>query len=453
MTLTSPPQPMAGRTPPHNLDAEEALLGAMLLTRDAIAEAAQRLTASDFYRPANGRIFEAIVTLYMTQNGDMPDATTVSEELRKNGLLETSGGKQNLLRLQAMTPATTNASHYAHIVSDLATLRRLITTGQQITALAYAPTTDVTETLNEAESLTQNVAQRRLTDTLKPVHAVLEEAVERWGDICDGNTDHQTPKSGLYDLDDAIRLKRQALHVLAARPGQGKTALALAIAANIAIKQNQPVLFFSMEMSDRELATRLVSANSKVHNTKMENGTLTYSDWEAITNSIELLSAAPLHLDDNPRSTVTEMTMKARRLANQVGRLGLIVIDYLQLMNTPQSKENRQVEVAALSRGLKVLARELDCPVLALSQLNRALEYRQNKRPMLADLRESGAIEQDADVVMFIYRDDQYGDDKERTNLAEIIIAKNRHGPTGKANLIFRPEHATFDNYTGAASS
>ena len=442
---------VSGRIPPHNLDAEEALLGAMLLSRDAIATATQRLKASDFYRPAHGQIFDAISTLYMVHGGDMPDVTTVAEELRRNGALETSGGKQNLLRLQAMTPASTNAAHYAEIVDDLAALRRLIAVSNEINTLGYEGATDVEGTLDRAEGLMFQVAQRRLVDTLMPLNPLLEETIDHLERLfSEGETDEAHPRTGFYDLDDALQgLRRQALIVLAARPGQGKTSLALGIASNVAIEQKLPVLFFSMEMGRNELAGRILSAESRVNSSKFRKAQFQGPEWTAIQQAAGRLSEAPIYLDDNPRSTVLDMTTKARRLASRDGGLGLIVVDYLQLMSSPRAKENRQVEVAELSRGLKVLARELDCPVLALSQLNRSLEYRQDKRPMLADLRESGAIEQDADAVLFIYRDDAYNDDSEAKNLAEIIIAKNRHGPTGKANLLFRGECTMFENYTG----
>ena len=440
-----------GRAAPQNLDAEEALLGAMLLNRDAIAIATQRLQASDFYRPAHGQIFDAIATLYMTHGGDMPDATTVAEELRRNGALDMAGGKQNLLRLQAVTPASTNAAHYAEIVDDLACLRRLITAGNEITQLGYDGAPDVAGTLDQAEGLMFHVAQRRLVDTLSPIGAIIDETLDTLEDRTAG-TDTDQIKTGFYDVDDALQgLRRQSLIVLAARPGQGKTSLALGIAANVAINHQKPVLFFSMEMSRTELSQRLLAMDAKVGGARITEGARSGAHWTALQHSAERLSAAPMYLDDNPRSSILDMTTKARRLASREGGLGLIVVDYLQLMGGPSGskRENRQVEVAELSRGLKVLARELDCPVLALSQLNRSLEYRQDKRPMLADLRESGAIEQDADAVLFIYRDDTYDNDSEAKNIAEVLIAKNRHGPTGKAYLGFNGEFTLFENYTG----
>lgn len=452
-TVNHDNQASYGRIAPQNLDAEEALLGAMLLNRDAIAVATQRLQASDFYRPAHGQIFDAIATLYMVHGGDMPDATTVAEELRRNGALESSGGKQNLLRLQAVTPASTNAAHYAEIIDDLACLRRLIATGAEITQLGYDSPGDVADTLDRAEGLMFHVAQRRLVDTLSPISTLLDETLDTIENRTAG-TDIEKIKTGFYDLDDALQgLRRQSLVVLAARPGQGKTSLALGIAANVAVQQKQPVLFFSMEMSRTELTQRLLAMDAKVSGARIAEGALSGDHWAALQRSTDRLSAAPLFLDDNPRSSILDMTTKARRLASREGGLGLIVVDYLQLMGAQGGRrENRQVEVAELSRGLKVLARELDCPVIALSQLNRSLEYRQDKRPMLADLRESGAIEQDADAVLFIYRADTYDDDAPNKNLAELHIAKNRHGPTGKAHLAFNGEYTLFENYTGAVA-
>lgn len=452
-----PDRDPAGRVVPHNFDAEEAILGAMLLSHHAIAEATQRLRASDFYRPAHGQIFDAIVSFYMANGGDMPDVTTISEELRRSGVLENAGGKQNLLRLQAVTPASTNAAHYAQIVEDLSALRRLIAAGTEIVELGYA-SRDTAATLDQAESVMFGVTDRRIVDSLAPITDLLGAAVTDLEErTAAKNTTCDNPQSGFYDLDDALGgLRRQSLVVLAARPGQGKTSLALDIARHVALRQGLPVLFFSLEMGHIEITQRLLSMESRVNAGKFSSGALDAHDWAALNYAAGKMGDAPIFVDDNPRCSTLEMTAKARRLASRNGRLGLIVVDYLQLMGSQQSRrtrENRQVEVSEFSRALKVLARELDCPVLALSQLNRALEYRQDKRPMLADLRESGAIEQDADSVLFIYREDVYLRDAESPpkGLAQVIVAKNRHGSTGTTNLVFRGECTSFENYTGQA--
>jgi replicative DNA helicase len=440
------PRRGAARIPPHNLEAEESLLGAMLLSRDAITSAVEaRVDSADFYKPAYGHIFEAIWSLY--EQGEPVDPVTDAEELRRSELLDALGGKSSLLSIQAATPASANAGHYAKIVSELALLRRLITVSGEIAESAYAQPDDVTDTVDNAERMVFEVADKRISESLVRVFDAVTATVDQLEALY-GETDTMTGvPTGYGELDNILLgLQPSTLVVAAASPGIVKTSFALGAAANVAMVSRRPVLFFSMEMGSVELTKRMLAAEARVEARRLQTGALADADWSRLNAAIGHLGEAPLFIDDNPHCTVMEMRAKARRIKARHGDLALIVVDYLQLMSSPRRSENRQVEVSEMSRGLKILARELDCPVMALSQLNRQLEYRQDKRPMLADLRESGGLEQDADVVAFIYRDEVYNPESDDRALAEIIIAKHRNGPTGTARLVFRPERAEFVN-------
>jgi replicative DNA helicase len=438
-------RPATSRVPPHNLQAEESLLGAMLLSKDAIAAATETCSADDFYKPAYGHIFEAIQSLY--GHGEPADPVTVADELRRADLLDAIGGPAVLIDLQSGTPAIGNAGHYAKIVEEHALLRRLIGVAGEIAEIGYSVPDDVEAAIDSAETMVFDVAQRRVTDSMADLRGLLGASLDRLAALYDrGDAITGTP-TGYHDLDERMSgLQPSALYIVGARPGAGKTSFALGMASHAAVESQLPVLFFSLEMSHDEVTQRLLSSEAKVEATRLRNGRLQDTDWNKISHAIGRLSEAPLYIDDNPSLTVMEMRSKARRLKSRLGGLSLIVVDYIQLMTGRRSAENRQVEVSEISRGLKILARELECPVIALSQLNRQLEYRQDKRPMLADLRESGGLEQDADVVAFIYRDEVYNPESDDRALAEIIIAKHRNGPTGTARLVFRPERAEFVN-------
>jgi replicative DNA helicase len=433
--------------PPHNLEAEESLLGAMLLSRDAITAAVEvGVEASDFYKPAHTHLFEAVLSLY--GQGEPVDPVTVAEELRRADLLDSLGGRQALMRLQASTPASANATHYAKIVNELALLRRLIGVAGDIAEMGYDDSQDVVETLDRAESLVFEVAERRVSESMVKVSDALQDTLDQLEALYDSTGDITGVPTGYTDLDHLLLgLQPSNLVVVAARPGAGKTSLALGAAANVALEARKPVLFFSMEMGTLELTKRLLAGEARVDARKLQTGNIPEADWTRLSHAVGRLAEAPLFIDDNPHCTVMEMRAKSRRTKARHGDLGLVVIDYLQLM-TPMAKraENRQVEVAEISRGLKILARELDCPVMALSQLNRQLEYRTDKRPMLADLRESGSLEQDADVVVFIYRDDIYNPDSDQRGTAEIIVSKHRNGPTGTTRLAFVDRLTKFAN-------
>ncbi|HEX5614526.1 MAG TPA: replicative DNA helicase [Acidimicrobiia bacterium] len=435
-----------GRIPPHNLEAEESLLGAMMLSREAITEAVEaRIEARDFYKPAHGQIYEACYGLH--SRGEPVDPVSVAEELRRAGSLDALGGRATLLRIQASTPASANAGHYAQIVGELALLRRLIMVAGDIAEMGYTAHDDVDDTLDRAEALVFEVAERRVTDSLVQLYPALEQTMDQLAHLYDRDSHLTGVPTGFSELDDILLgLQPSSLNIVAARPGQGKTSFALGAAVNVALTARKPVLFFSMEMGHLELTKRLLASEAHIDSRKLATGRLSEAEWPRLNQAVGRLAEAPFFIDDNPHCTVMEMRAKARRTKARYGELGVIVVDYLQLMSSPGKNENRQVEVSEMSRGLKILARELETPVVCLSQLNRQLEYRQDKRPMLADLRESGSIEQDADVVMFIYRDEYYNPESDQRGMAEIIVAKHRNGPTGVTRLAFLDKYTKFHN-------
>lgn len=440
------PGPGPGRSVmPHSAAAEESILGAMMLSADAVGTALELLTAEHFYSPANGHVFDAIAGLH--GGGEPVDSVTVAEELARHKVLDQAGGEERLRMLQASTPMTKHAARYARIVEENALLRRLIAVSHDIAELGYSTPNDVTRALDEAEAMVYAVAEHRIVSSTSHLKGLLEEALTRLDEIFKNGDGLAGISTGFTALDDLLSgLQHSTLNVVGARPSMGKTAFALTIASHVAVTVGKPVLFFSLEMSHLELTNRLLAADARIDSRKLQTGGLQDGDWDRITNSIERLGAAKLWIDDNPNTTVPEVRAKSRRLSRQAGELGLVVVDYLQLMSGRLNSETRQVEVAEMSRGLKVLARELQTPVLACSQLSRNLEARADKRPMLSDLRESGSIEQDADVVMFLYRDEVYNEDSADKGLAEVIVAKHRNGPTGKAALSFLPKHACFAN-------
>jgi replicative DNA helicase len=443
-------QQQSSRVPPHDLQAEESLLGAMLLSRPAIDTAGERLRAEDFYKPAHGHVYDAILKLH--NNSQPADPVTVADELRRAGLLDTIGGSATLVNLQANTPATSNAARYAQIIEDHSLLRRLIAAGGEIAEVGYQLPDDVGVALDDAESTMFAVTQRRVTDSMVPAADVMEDNLDWMEAICEHGGIPTGIPSGFHDLDELTAgFQPGALSILGARPGAGKTAWALNAASHVAIEEHRPALVFSLEMPRREIGQRLICARARIDSTRARTGKLTEKDWANIGHATGAIASAPIWIDDNPGLTIMEIRSKARRLQSRTREpLGLIVVDYLQLMTGRKSAESRQVEVAEISRGLKLLARELDCPVLALSQLSRNLESRADKRPMLSDLKESGSLEQDADVVMFIYRDEVYNPDTRDKGIAEIIIAKHRAGPTGTKKLAFLAHCTSFANLARA---
>ena len=443
-------RPPGARVPPHNIAAEESLLGAMLLSKDAIADAIEVVEASDFYKPAHQHIYEAITSLYSV--GEPADTVTVAEELGRAGLLDGIGGGGALVSFLTATPAATNATKYAQIVHEHALLRRLINVGSDIAEVGYSQPDDVVKAIDSAETMVFNLSQGRAADTMAEIRDLLDANLDRLEQLYEqGDSITGTP-TGFLDLDELLSgLQPNNLVVVGARPAMGKTSFALGMVAHAAMQAQRPVLLFSLEMSQLEISQRILCSEARVDASRVRNGKLNEDDWSRISHGVGRLAEAPVWIDDNPNTTVMEIRAKARRLKSRVGDLGLVIVDYLQLMTGRSGAESRQVEVSEISRGLKILARELECPVVALSQLSRQLEGRTDKRPMLSDLRESGSIEQDADVVMFLYRDEVYDTDSPDIGTAEILVAKHRSGPTGMVRLAFLPHFTRFANMAKGA--
>ncbi|MEM9711614.1 MAG: replicative DNA helicase [Actinomycetota bacterium] len=453
MTDTEGARGDRGRVPPHNLEAEESLLGAMLLSPSAVATSLERLSSADFYKPTHAHVFDAMQALYLA--GSPLDPVTVADELGRLGTLDQVGGVESLLRLQQLTPATSNAGRYAGIIEEHALLRRLIAVSGEIAEMGYGMPEDVTKALDEAESMVFSVAERRVRDTIAPLQELLLSNLDRLEQLYDKGDAITGVPSGYRDLDELLSgLQPNALVVVGARPAMGKTAFGLGMASHAAMHADKAVLYCSLEMGHLELTQRLLASEARVDSSRLRNGRLGAEDWPKITKAVGKLGDAKLWIDDDPALTVMAIRAKARRLKSRVGNLGLVIVDYLQLMSGSGSRsaESRQVEVSEISRGLKILARELECPVVALSQLSRALEQRSgdNKRPMLSDLRESGSIEQDADVVMFLYRDEVYNPESPDAGMAEVIVAKHRNGPTDTVKLAWLQNYTLFkDMATG----
>ena len=445
------PRPVMNRVPPHNLSAEESLLGAMLLSRDAVNTVSEAgVHVEHFYKPGHQHIFDAMRSLLA--GGDPIDPVTVADELRRIGLLEEIGGLDFLLQLQNSTPVIGNVGRYSKIVMDTAALRRLIGVASEIAEIAYTEPDDVARALDEAESRVFAVAEERVTDSTRQINDLLGLATEELEKRFESKVTLTGVPTGFTDLDEIILgLQPSSLVIVGARPAMGKTAFALNIASNVAQTTNLPVLVFSLEMSHTELTMRFLSSEAEVDSKRLRTGNISEPEWSKINLAVGRLDNRLLFLDDNASVTVIEIRAKARRLKAKYNGLGLIVIDYLQLMSGNHS-ESRQLEVSEISRNLKILARELDVPVMALSQLSRRLEERQDKRPQLSDLRESGSLEQDADIVMFLHRPEMYRNEKGESSenaekgVAEIIIGKHRSGPTGLVKLAFFGEFTKFRN-------
>ena len=436
----------SNRQMPHNIVAEECLIGSMLLNRDAVSSAIEmRVSPTDYYKPAHGELHRAIMTMY--NRGEAVDEVTLMEQLRRDDALDKVGGKSAILALQAAPPSSTNATYYAKIVTDLAQLRAMILAANEIAEMGYSAPESIPQTLDRAETMIFDVAERQVADSLVSSRDSVNAAMNHLEEMYGKSDDVTGVSTGFYDLDELLLgLQPNALYILAARPAMGKTAAALGIAANVALTSKKPTMIFSMEMGHLELTKRLLSSEARVPFRDLQTGKVSTDDWEKLGHAVGRLADAPIFIDDNPHCTVMEMRAKARRIRARHGELGAIVIDYLQLMSSSGSVESRQLEVSEMSRGLKILARELEVPVIALSQLNRQLEYRQDKRPMLADLRESGSLEQDADVVMFLYRDEVYNPESESKGVCEVIVGKNRNGPTGTIRLAFLDRFTKFAN-------
>lgn len=428
------------RVPPQNIEAEESVIGSMLIEKEAVLAALEVLTADDFYKESNRIIFRCMAEM---ADKNMPvDVVTVSERLRASGELEKIGGAAELARLANFVPTAANVEYYAKIVSEKAILRRLISAATEIATSAYSGQGEVDEILDRAEETIFQVAQRRTQQGFVPLKDILVDTLERLEYLASHHGETVGLPTGLGDLDRITSgLQPSDLIILAARPSVGKTSLALNLARNVALKANVPVVIFSLEMSRDQVAQRLLCSEAAIGSHKMRNGYLDEDEWRRLSAALGRLGEAKIFIDDTPGLSVLDLRARTRRLKAEHG-LGLVVIDYLQLMRPARRQENRQQEISEISRSLKGLARELNVPVLAMSQLSRAVEQRQDRKPMLSDLRESGAIEQDADIVMFLYTDAEL----EQQNSIELIIAKQRNGPTGSFRLFFSREICRFED-------
>lgn len=430
------------RVPPQNIEAEQAVLGAVLIEKEALIAAAEILIPEDFYRQAHQRLFR--VMLDLTENNEPVDLVTLTSELTDRQLLEEIGGVTYLTDLAGAVPTAANVEHYAHIVEEKAILRRLIQTATHIASTGYTGSEEVTDIIADAERRILSISDRRTHDAFVPIKDVLLEAFERIEHLHQHQGQISGIPSGYPDLDRMTSgFQKSDLIIVAARPSVGKTAFALNIAQNVAARSGEPVAIFSLEMSAAQLAQRMLCAESNIDSHKFRTGAMEDEDWEKLTLAIGTLAEAPIYIDDSAGTTMYDIRGKCRRLKVERG-VGLVLIDYLQLINSHRGRENRQQEISEISRALKSLARELDCPVIALSQLSRGVEQRQDKRPMLSDLRESGSIEQDADIVAFLYREDYYDPETDKQNIIEIIIGKQRNGPIGKVELVFLKNYNKF---------
>ena len=436
-----PMDELLSRAMPHSPEAEQAVLGSMLIDADCIKDVMDKLQPQDFYLQQNREIFETIYSMFIYSRPI--DGVTVAREMEKNGVYR-DDTRAYLLQLMEVTPTSANVMEYAGIIRDKALLRSMAKAAGDIAAMVQEGVGSAGDLLSAAEQKIYAIRQGRGSQEMATVGAVLNDVMEQLAKLTAGS---EPPglSTGLSAVDRKINgLNKSDLLLLAARPGMGKTSMALNVALSAAKASGKTVAIFSLEMSKEQLVTRLLANEGLIENTRLATGNLRESDWEKIAQAASVLNQTNIRIDDNPLLTVADMNAKCRRLEN----LGLVVIDYLQLMTSAGGKgysgENRQQAVADISRMLKIMAKELQVPVLCLSQLSRANEKREDKRPMLSDLRESGAIEQDADIVMFLYRDDYYNEDSEKRNIAECIVAKNRHGETGKVELRWMPDYTAF---------
>ncbi len=439
------------RTPPHSIEAESSVLGGLLLDNNAWDRVGDLLKEGDFYRYEHQAIYAAIGALI---NASKPaDVITVFEQLKNQGKAQEMGGLTYLNNLAQYVPSATNIRRYAEIVRERAILRKLVTASDEISTNAFNPQGKTVERiLDEAEAKIFAIGEEgsRNKQGFQSLDNLVIDLLDKVQEMADNPADVTGVPTGFADLDRMTSgLQAGDMIVLAARPSMGKTSFAVNIAEHVALNEGLPVAIFSMEMGAAQLAVRIVGSIGRVNQGNLRTGKLTDDEWPRLTEAIERLRTVSLHIDETPGLSPGELRANARRLARQCGKLGLIVVDYLQLMSgsgSAASSDNRATELGEISRGLKMLAKELQCPVIALSQLNRSVEQRTDKRPMMSDLRESGAIEQDADIIMFIYRDDYYNKDSKEPNVAEVIIGKQRNGPTGTVKLFFQKNQTRFEN-------
>lgn len=438
----------AVKVPPHSLDAEQSVLGGVMLDNRAWDNVVDKLREDDFYRNEHRLIYRAMGRL--VEHSKPLDVLTVSEALKEIHELDQAGGEVYLFELANNTPSAANISAYADIVRERSVLRQLIAAANDIADSAFNPQgRQITELLDTAERSVFSISEQG-TRGSGPINVkdFLTKTMDRIDTLFHSNNSITGVPTGYHDFDDMTSgLQSSDLVIIAGRPSMGKTTFAMNIAEHVVIKSRSPVLIFSMEMPGEAIVMRLLSSLCRIDQLRIRTGKLQDEDWPRISSTVSMLSDAPLYIDDTPALSPAEMRARARRLAKEHGQLGLIVVDYLQLMQVPGSGENRTAEISEISRSLKSLAKELKVPVIALSQLNRGLEQRTDKRPVMSDLRESGAIEQDADLIVFIYRDEVYNDNSPDKGTAEIIIAKQRNGPIGKLRLTFMGQYTCFENF------
>ena len=430
---------------PHDADAEQAVLSSILMDKDAAAEAFELLKADDFYSPENREVFRAALQLYT--KGDPIDVVTVKNQLEENGVFAEIGGVETLANIAAAVGSSVNVKIYAKIVEEKSVLRRLIKLSGELSEISYKGADDINVILDKAEKGIFDVMQNRNTDSFASIMDVAYNTFSNIEKIYNSNEKITGISTGFTDFDAKTAGQQKSdLILIAARPSMGKTAFVLNVAQYAAVRDHVPVAIFSLEMSKEQLVNRMLCAEALVDAQKVRTGELNSDDWSKLVESMGVLSEAPIYIDDTPGITAMEIRAKCRRLKIEKG-LGLVVIDYLQLMSGSGRSDSRQQEISEISRSLKAIAREIEAPVIALSQLSRACEARSDHRPMLSDLRESGAIEQDADLVAFLYRDEYYFPEKtEKKNQAELIIAKQRNGPTGTVNLTWLGQYTKFAN-------
>lgn len=438
---------MLDRIPPQNVEAEQAVLGAMLIEREAISKVAELLRAEDYYREAHRLIYNAMIELF--NKNDAVDMVTVIEFLRKEDKLEAAGGIAYVTSLANSVPTAANVLYHARIVEEKALLRQLINAATNIAGMGYEGSEEVTGILDSAEKMILAVSSRKMGGDFTPIKSIIFEAFNKIEQLYASKGSITGLATGFKDLDRLTSgLQPSDLILIAARPSMGKTAFVLNIAQHIGIAEKKAVAFFSLEMSKEQLVQRMLCAESAIDSQRLRIGELEAKDWTKLVSGADRLSAAPIFIDDTAGITVMEMRSKARRLKIEYD-LQLIIIDYLQLMqgsSKGKGGENRQQEISEISRSLKALAREINVPVIALSQLSRSVESRQVKKPMLSDLRESGSLEQDADIVAFLYRDDYYNPDSDKKNITEVIIAKHRNGPVDTVQLFFHKQFTKFSD-------
>jgi replicative DNA helicase len=442
--VSAAPAPVDALVPPQNVEAEESVLGAMLLSATAVGTVSEILDASHFYRDRHAAVYRAMLALWA--KGEPVDAITLADELDERGELEQVGGRAKIAELAALVPAASNVEHYARIVKEMATLRGLVQAGLSIARLGQERPGETADLVDRAEQIVFELAQQRVASDFVHIESLLKESFERITHLYEAGAEITGVPTGFRELDKLTSgFQPGNLIILAARPSMGKSALALCTAANLGVRHGLPVALFTLEMSKAEVTQRLMCSEAKVESQRLRSGRLAQDDWPRLTAACDKLMKAPFYVDDTGSITMMELRSKARRLKAKEPKLGLVIVDYLQLMTTGASVENRVQEVSQISRQLKVLARDLDVPILALSQLSRAVEQRHDKRPILSDLRESGSIEQDSDLVAFVYRDEYYnGEESDQQGLAEIILAKHRNGPTGAVKLSFLKRYAKF---------